>query len=928
MFFMIFLHSGPLKSNTFTVSNTNDSGTGSLRNTIQAASSDDTIVFSAGLSNDSIILTSGQIIITKNLVLLGPGAKLLAISGGKNSRIFEINTGISLIIKDITLRLGFSGTSNGGAVLNHGYLSLYRCYVAHHHSSANGGAIFTKNFLYVEDCTFAYNKADSNGGAIANELGRVEIYNSTLSNNYAGGHGGAFFQRSVNSYIPYTFVYSSTIVENYAVLTGGGFTSTFVDYRDTAKLEFASSIIAKNTSSISYGHDIARGLSSRCYMLSKGNNLVGNSDSSGFQAVTGDILGNSKGVLDPKTGPLKDNGGPTPTHALGCGSPALDFGDPFHLLSYDQRGYNRKHGGVADIGSFETQTDMYVPQVDIGKDIDTCLKTHIVLNAGRPQDSVNWLKMNGLSYLQNSKVLNFLSSWKDSIIAEVISPAGCAGYDTIIIGFKDVNLPKFTSCPSDIKVFSKGNSCEIPVSWTLPTATDNCGLDTIIASHQPGDTFQTGMTTVTYQAIDFAKNKAICSFKITVSDTVKPVINKITDINGITEPGKCGSVVTYIPPKGTDNCPGANTVKIKGLGPGSFFPAGTTEETYVVSDVSGNTDTSRFFVKITDWENPDIEPPANISVSTDSGSCAAVVNYTFPVATDNCPNPKLIMLSGFSSGSAFPKGTTVVAYRLEDNNGNFDTCSFTVTVNDNEKPRITCPQDVESCDTFVVYPLPQFSDNCPGSTLQLISGIGSGKAFPYGTTTEVYEVTDLAGNKNTCSFNVLVSPAPKIEAGNDTFVYYGESIVLSPQADDKNLIFKWSPDSFINDVTSSGPVVNPENTIRYHVQVTNQYGCTAEDSILVEVKNEIFIPTVFTPGNADSKNTNDTWNIKGLKKLSDWEVHVFTLWGQEVFFSKGYETPWNGEYKGKEVPAGTYLYVVDNPNDNLKAFKGDLTIIR
>lgn len=929
LIFLFFLNlSGFSMAGNWIVTNKNDSGAGSLRNIILLAATDDTILFSSALKNDSILLTSGEIIISKNLVIIGPGAKLLAISGGKSSRIFHVYPGISLALTDLTLRFGKPSSGKGGAILNEGYLSLYRCYLAYNHALGHGGAVFTKNFMYAEDCTFAYNKADSNGGSIANELGRVEIYNSTLSNNYAGGHGGAFYQRSVDSYIPYTFVYSSTIVENYAVLTGGGFTSTFVDYRDTVKLEFGSSIVAKNISSVNYGHDIARGLSSRCYMLSKGNNLIGNSDSSGFQAVTGDILGNSKGVLDPKIGPLKDNGGPTLTHALGCGSPALDFGDLNHLLNYDQRGMNRKFGGVADIGAFEAQTDMYIPQVDLGKDIDTCLKTTINFNTGRPQDSVNWIKPGGLAYQLNTKTFQWVSSYKDSIIAEVISPAGCVGYDTIVVSFKDQVLPKFSTCPSDLQVFSKGLSCEVPVNWSIPVATDNCGLDTLISNYHPGDTFSVGQTFVIYTATDFAGNKATCSFKINVTDTVKPVITKLSDINSMAESGKCGTVVTYNPPKATDNCPGAKAVQLKGLGTGSFFPVGETEEVWVGTDFSGNTDTSRFFVRVLDIENPDIEPPADIVVNTDSGTCSAIVNYTFPVLKDNCPDTKLIFLTGYASGSSFPKGTTYVSCRLEDKSGNFDTCSFRITVNDNEKPSIHCPPDIERCDTFVSYPLPQFTDNCPGSTLNLISGIGNNKIFPYGTTTEVYEVTDMMGNKNTCSFKVLVSPAPKIEAGNDTFVYFGESLTLNPVVDDKNVSFQWWPDTAISDITSPAPIVSPEQTTRYYVKVTNQYGCTAMDSILISVKNEIFIPTVFTPGNADGRNVNDTWNIYGLKKLNEWEVRVFTLWGQEVYYSKGYEIPWNGEYKGKEVPSGNYYYIIDNPNDNKPALKGNLTIIR
>ena len=78
-------------------------------------------------------------------------------------------------------------------------------------------------------------------------------------------------------------------------------------------------------------------------------------------------------------------------------------------------------------------------------------------------------------------------------------------------------------------------------------------------------------------------------------------------------------------------------------------------------------------------------------------------------------------------------------------------------------PTITCPNaitqdnDLGACEAIISYPAPTAMDNCTGETVSLKSGLASGSAFPVGTTTVTYEVTDGAGNTALCSFDVTVN---------------------------------------------------------------------------------------------------------------------------------------------------------------------------
>src|SRR5205085_11607388 len=109
----------------------------------------------------------------------------------------------------------------------------------------------------------------------------------------------------------------------------------------------------------------------------------------------------------------------------------------------------------------------------------------------------------------------------------------------------------------------------------------------------------------------------------------------------------------------------------------------------------------------------------------------------------------------------FPKGITTNSFTVTDATGNTASCSFTVTVNDNELPTISCPANITVntdpglCSAVVAYSVTS-ADNCPGQTVSQTAGLPSGSAFPKGTTTNSFTVTDASGNTASCSFIVTV----------------------------------------------------------------------------------------------------------------------------------------------------------------------------
>jgi hypothetical protein len=256
---------------------------------------------------------------------------------------------------------------------------------------------------------------------------------------------------------------------------------------------------------------------------------------------------------------------------------------------------------------------------------------------------------------------------------------------------KDTENPVITGCPANIGPLGNDPGlCGRTVSWTAPTASDNCPGVSLATTHFPGSFFAIGTTMVTYTATDAGGLTATCSFTVTIEDTEDPAITCPADMTVGTDPGSCDAVVSYTAPVGTDNCPGASTSQIAGLASGATFPIGTTTNTFRVTDGAGNSTTCSFDVTVEDDEAPSITCPASTTVDTDPGVCTAVVSYTAPVGTDNCPGASTVQTSGLASGSSFPLGTTTNTFRVTDGAGNSTTCSFDVTVEDNEDPGISC----------------------------------------------------------------------------------------------------------------------------------------------------------------------------------------------------------------------------------------------
>jgi hypothetical protein len=373
----------------------------------------------------------------------------------------------------------------------------------------------------------------------------------------------------------------------------------------------------------------------------------------------------------------------------------------------------------------------------------------------------------------------------------------------------DTTKPVFDICPPNITK-TTADSAAI-ATWTPPTATDNCGVPSVSSTHNVGNSFKIGTTTVIYTATDAKNNKATCSFTVTISnpcanDTIKPVFD-ICPPNITKTTSDSAAIATWTPPTATDNC-GVPSVSST-HNSGATFKIGTTTVVYTATDAKNNKATCSFTVTVSNpCANDTTKPvfdfcPPNITKTT--ADTAAIATWTPPTATDNCGVPSVS--STHNSGNSFKIGTTTVIYTATDAKNNKATCSFTVTVsnpcaNDTTKPVFTnCPPNISSIATggtaTATWTAPTATDNCGVPSLS--STHNSGATFPIGTTAVIYTAIDAKNNKNTCTFNVVVAPANTNYCGSKSLEPYQEwvsgvkfgTINNTPQANEGKSI-NWS----------------------------------------------------------------------------------------------------------------------------------------
>jgi len=291
-----------------------------------------------------------------------------------------------------------------------------------------------------------------------------------------------------------------------------------------------------------------------------------------------------------------------------------------------------------------------------------------------------------------------------TIVYTASDDAGNSTTESTVLVVRDTTAPTLIDCPADMTI-TANSDCEAVVTWTEPTAIDNCSDAIIIvsSSHIPGAIF-TETTTVTYTAEDIAGNQTTCSFVVTIDGLSPLTFDNFPGsiVSNETPEGSCGVVLGWIEPTVSGGCNSTSNDSITVTSthqPSDFFPVGVTTVTYTATNhTTGQVVERSFNVTVNRSLDPLSLCPQDISIQADGTVMNDPLSFINDVRSDTCGRYVVTFnniqvtndcgvirqqTGGPISGSEFTFGTEMMEFLVIDTiNQDTTICTFQITINE------------------------------------------------------------------------------------------------------------------------------------------------------------------------------------------------------------------------------------------------------
>lgn len=337
-------------------------------------------------------------------------------------------------------------------------------------------------------------------------------------------------------------------------------------------------------------------------------------------------------------------------------------------------------------------------------------------------------------------------------------------------------------CPDDLNSLTEENLCSSYLEIDMPVIIDNCALESVSndyngTNNASGD-YPLGQTTIIWTVEDTSGNTANCTQTISIEDLENPEITCPEDILIANDPNSCDRYLVMEGPEFTDNCDDftlSNDYN-DSEDASDIFPLGTTIVTWTVSDLSENINFCTQNITIFDNEAPLINCLED-QYEDATGDCEAYLSDYRPLieASDNCDDD-LTVIQTPEEGTLISSSTLVTLTVIDQSNNSVD-CVFTVFIDDNIAPEITCPEatsfdaELNNCGAIITPELPFVNDNCGVESLinNITNSENATGFYAVGIHEIIWTVEDINGNENTCSTNleIIDSEIPSIECSGN-----------------------------------------------------------------------------------------------------------------------------------------------------------------
>lgn len=503
------------------------------------------------------------------------------------------------------------------------------------------------------------------------------------------------------------------------------------------------------------------------------------------------------------------------------------------------------------------------------------------------------------------------------------------------------NIPPSVTCAPN-QVVNNVALCTSALPNMVPgvTVTDNCAGFIITQSPAAGTILSAGTNPITFTIIDAGGNQQTCTSYFTITETIAPNVTCPSNIN------TCNPLVTYSLPAVVENCNYLMTqTDLSGFTSGDIFPIGITTQTYTVVDSSGNSDVCSFTVNVAAYPdtalvlNPSISMcnvfdtvVAAQAISSGTGSWQVIQGTatltdanTLQTAVQNCSiGTNMIVWTVTSPTCGSTKDTVTIVVNAPNTQA---ALIDTLLVCSEAGDFIQANVPTSGVGTWTSSSSIVFEDN--QAPITDVSNVPEG-------FTEVFWTISNASCPSTVDSAIIYRPNTAVIATPDTALCKEDLpyfMTGTPPSLDQtpSWNFLQGSGSMSNQYTQSTNLTNGQSGTLLITYTLNHQTCDATiDTIQIDISvcSSVFtdIPTLFTP---NSDGDNDYFEIDNLHILyPNCEVKIVNRWGNIVYESTGYAEPWDGRFKGEDLPLGTYFYSITSPDAAFEDFSGSISIIR
>jgi gliding motility-associated-like protein len=528
-----------------------------------------------------------------------------------------------------------------------------------------------------------------------------------------------------------------------------------------------------------------------------------------------------------------------------------------------------------------------------------------------------------------------------NVVLTLTDASGNARTCTTLVIPADDEVPEIT-CPSDMTV-DNGSNCAYTVANLAATAlvSDNCTNYTLVQQPAIGTTLQSGQHPVLLTVTDAGGNTASCSFSLTITENVAPLITCPSTISG------CDPVVTFSQPVATDNCT-AYVVQtdLSGLSSGDVFPVGTTVLEFTAYDSTGNSNTCSFSIQVLDF-------PAPAVIAADTVELCGATSYMLSADPIASGNGLWTQIQGngamFNNPMASATGVNnltpgVHAFTWTVTSASCGSTADTIVLVIDQQPLPASTQDTSYACAAVSVVLQGNPPNVGQGLWSTVQGGTIANPGQPNTTASgllpgwndfVWTISNGSCPSSSDTVSIYHNNPAVITTADTSLCFEHAYLVALSAAAATGQQSRWYfihgqgevqlPDAANTPVSGIGSGENLLIYRLYHPSCGYSYD-TLRISVAPCAAFELVIPTIITP-NQDGKN--DLLQIDYLHELyPDAQVLIINRWGMTVYESTGYANPWDGTFKGEHLPFGTYFYKIQLQDPGAREYSGSVTIIR